>query len=241
MKMVRTLLAQSVAGVAMIALCAAAQAQSVTKAQQDAIRANCRSDFMRNCSSVTPGGREAFMCLQQNKAKLSAGCKSAIDAVTAASAPKPAAAPAEAKPQPAPTPAASAPAPAATPAPAAAAPAEKSAPAATAAPVAPAPAKPAAKSAPTPKAAAVPAKPVPPAPAAAPATPVAAPPPAATPDTPRRTTLGEAMIIRRFCGNDYRVLCKGTQIGGGRAIKCLADNRPALSPGCKAAMANAGN
>ena len=68
------------------------------------------------------------------------------------------------------------------------------------------------------------------------------PPPAATPDTmPRRTTLGEAVIIRRFCGNDYRVLCKGTQIGGGRAIKCLADNRPALSPGCKAAMADTGN
>jgi hypothetical protein len=48
-------------------------------------------------------------------------------------------------------------------------------------------------------------------------------------------------MIRRFCANDYRVLCKGTQIGGGRAIKCLADNGPALSPGCKAAMANAGN
>ena len=48
-------------------------------------------------------------------------------------------------------------------------------------------------------------------------------------------------MIRRFCATDYRVLCKGTQIGGGRAIKCLADNRPALSPGCKAAMAKAGN
>jgi hypothetical protein len=48
-------------------------------------------------------------------------------------------------------------------------------------------------------------------------------------------------MIRRSCATDYRVLCKGTQIGGGRAIKCLADNGPALSPSCKAAMANAGN
>lgn len=224
----RTFLAQIFAGVALITLSNAAQAQSVTKAQQDAIRANCRSDFMANCSNVTPGGREAFTCLEQNKAKLSAGCKSAVDAVSAAAAPKPAAAPAETKAEPAPTPAASAPA-------------EKSAPAATAAPVAPAPAKPAAKSAPAPKSAAVPARPAAPAPVA-PTAPVAAPPPAATPDTPpRRTTLGEAVIIRRFCGNDYRVLCKGTQIGGGRAIKCLADNRPALSPGCRAAMADTGN
>jgi hypothetical protein len=36
------------------------------------------------------------------------------------------------------------------------------------------------------------------------------------------------------------VLCKGVPLGQGRAIKCLADNRPALSPGCKQAMADTG-
>ena len=231
----RILFAHIIAGTALIAMTATAHAQSVTKAQQDAIRANCRSDFMRNCSSVTPGGREALVCLEQNKAKLSAGCKSAVDAVSTAAAPKPAAPPAEAKPQPAPTPTT----PAAT-APAAMAPAAKPAPVA-AAPVAPAPKKPAAKPVSAPKAAAAPARPAAP-PPAAPATPTAVPAPGATPAAPKRQpTLGEAMLIRRFCGNDYRVLCKGTQIGGGRAIKCLADNGPSLSPGCRSAMANAGN
>ncbi|ARQ02247.1 hypothetical protein [Pseudorhodoplanes sinuspersici] len=229
----RMVLARTLAGAALMALSATAQAQSVTPAQQDAIRSNCRSDFLANCSGVPRGGREAFMCLEQNKAKLSGGCKSAIEAVSAAAAPKPAtpkpaAAPVEAKPQPAPTPAA---------APTAAAPAEKPAPAA-AAPVAPSPAKPAAKPVPAPKAAAAPVRPAAP-PPAAPAAPAAVSPPAAAPK--RQPTLGEAVMIRRFCATDYRVLCKGTQIGGGRAVKCLADNGPALSPGCKAAMAKAGN
>ena len=61
---------------------AIAQAQTPNKAQQDAIRSNCRSDFMRNCSSVTPGGREALECLVQNKAKVSAGCQGALNAVS---------------------------------------------------------------------------------------------------------------------------------------------------------------
>ena len=225
----RTVLAHTFAGVALIALSAMAQAQSVTPAQQDAIRANCRSDFMANCSSVPRGGREAFMCLEQNKAKLSSGCKSAVDAVAAAAAPQPAAPPVEAKPQPAPTPAPTAVAPTVT---------EKPAPVATA-PAAPATAKPAAKPVPAPRAAAAPVRPAAP-PPAAPTVPAAVSPPAAA--APKHlTTLGEAVTIRRFCANDYRVLCKSTQIGGGRAIKCLADNGPALSPGCKAAMAKAGN
>lgn len=237
MSTMRMVLARTLAGAALMALSATAQAQSVTPAQQDAIRSNCRSDFLANCSGVPRGGREAFMCLEQNKAKLSGGCKSAVDAVAAASAPKPAAAPpVEAKPQPAP-------ALAATPAPAAAAPAatEKPAPVATA-PAAPSTAKPAAKPVQAPKAAAAPVRPVAPPPAAASTVPAAVSPTAAAPDAAKRQpTLGEAVMIRRFCANDYRVLCKSTQIGGGRAIKCLADNGPALSPGCKAAMAKAGN
>ena len=38
-------------------------AQQATEAQREAIRASCRSDFIANCSGVTPGGREAFECL----------------------------------------------------------------------------------------------------------------------------------------------------------------------------------
>ena len=86
----------------------AAWAQA-TQAQRDAIRAACRSDFIANCSGVTPGGTEAFKCLEHNSGKLSPPCKSAVEAVAA----KPAA-PVEAAP-----PASPLPAPAAAEAPAA--------------------------------------------------------------------------------------------------------------------------
>lgn len=42
----------------------AASAQP-TPEQQSAIRNNCRSDFMSKCSGVTPGGKDALMCLQK--------------------------------------------------------------------------------------------------------------------------------------------------------------------------------
>jgi hypothetical protein len=73
--------------------------------------------------------------------------------------------------------------------------------------------------------------------AAAPAAVPVAPPPAAAPSQPR---LGEAILIRRFCTTDFRVLCKGVPLGQGRAIQCLANNAPALSPGCRQAMAQTG-
>ena len=104
------------AGAALIAIAAFAGAASaqVTSAQQSAIRANCRSDFMSKCSGVTPGGKDALACLHKNVASLSAGCKTAVSATI------PAPAPAAAKPAPAaptPPPAAAAAAPAAAPAP----------------------------------------------------------------------------------------------------------------------------
>jgi hypothetical protein len=83
-----------------------AAAQQPTQAQRDAIRASCRSDFMANCSSVTPGGKEALECLLRNQAKLSPACNSAVSAIAA--------------PQAAPAPAAEAPAAKATTPPAAA-------------------------------------------------------------------------------------------------------------------------
>ena len=75
-----------------------------SQAQRDAIRAACRSDFIANCSGVQPGGKEAFECLLRNDAKLSASCRTAVNAA----APKPAE-PAAAAPPPSPATAAPAP------------------------------------------------------------------------------------------------------------------------------------
>jgi hypothetical protein len=91
-----------------------AAAQQPTQAQRDAIRASCRSDFMANCSGVTPGGKEALECLLRNQAKLSPACNTAVSAVVPAtpgapsSPPASAPAPAAAKSEPATEPAAAA-------------------------------------------------------------------------------------------------------------------------------------
>jgi hypothetical protein len=69
-----------------------AAAQQPTQAQRDAIRASCRSDFIANCSGVTPGGKEALECLLRNQAKLSPACNTAVSAVVPAA---PAATPAQ--------------------------------------------------------------------------------------------------------------------------------------------------
>jgi len=111
---------------AALGLCLSAitvQAQP-TDAQRDAIRSNCRSDFMANCSGVTPGGAEALQCLQRNMSKLSSGCQGAVKAISPPPAPR-SEAPAPAAPAAAP-----APAPAAAPTPAVTTPAAAPAPAA---------------------------------------------------------------------------------------------------------------
>lgn len=61
-------------------LYAGAAAAQPSAEQQNAIRSNCRSDFMSNCSSVQPGGSEALQCLQHNVAKLSLACQRAVRA-----------------------------------------------------------------------------------------------------------------------------------------------------------------
>lgn len=220
------------AGIAFVSVSATTEAQTPSKAQQDAIRSNCRSDFMRNCSSVTPGGREALECLMQNKAKLSGGCQGALNAMAAPT-------PASTKPDPKPEPKAAAPRLEPAPAPATSAPTAPTPPTAAAA-TEPAPkrAKPAPK--PAPKAVAAPARPTPPV-VPAPATPAAVAPAAPPPPTAtHQPKLGEAMLIRRFCATDFKVLCKGVQIGQGRVVQCLANNAAALSPGCRQAMAQTG-
>ncbi|WP_128923153.1 hypothetical protein [Bradyrhizobium guangxiense] len=118
----------------LFATAASAFAQAPTEAQKSAVRSACRSDFMAHCSSVTPGGTEAFQCLAKNMSSLSSRCQAAVRALepkteAAPAAPKTEAAP---KAEPAPAPAApkaeSAPAakPAAAPAPKAAAPKQPS-------------------------------------------------------------------------------------------------------------------
>jgi len=79
-----------------------AAAQQPTAAQQSAIKSACRSDFMAQCSGVSPGGQAALTCLQQHSSSLSAACQSAIGALgggksapaATATSPAPATAPA---------------------------------------------------------------------------------------------------------------------------------------------------
>ncbi len=59
---------------------AAAKPKPPTAAQQEAMRENCRNDFMSHCSGVTPGSKDALACLQKNVAGLSSTCKSVVSA-----------------------------------------------------------------------------------------------------------------------------------------------------------------
>ncbi|TCS00934.1 MULTISPECIES: cysteine rich repeat-containing protein [unclassified Rhizobium] len=58
-----------------------------TEAQRSAVKSACRSDFMAQCSGVTPGGAAALSCLQQHSARLSAPCQQAVAALGASGAP----------------------------------------------------------------------------------------------------------------------------------------------------------
>jgi len=79
-----------------------ALSQAPTQAQRDAIKSECRSDYIAHCSSVPPGGEASLQCLQKNMSSLSSACQTAVRAVEAPAAAAPAAkteaAPAAAKP-----------------------------------------------------------------------------------------------------------------------------------------------
>jgi hypothetical protein len=76
------------AGAATAAPAAGTQAAAQpTDAQRNAVKSACRSDFMAQCSGVTPGGAAALSCLQQHSARLSAPCQQAVAAIDAAGAP----------------------------------------------------------------------------------------------------------------------------------------------------------
>ena len=57
------------------------------------MRSSCRSDCMANCMSVSPGGKEALMCLEKNMAKLSPACQKSVGDIMPKAPPAAAAAP----------------------------------------------------------------------------------------------------------------------------------------------------
>ena len=191
-----------------------ARAQQPSQDRIAAIRASCRSDFMANCSGVTPGGKDALECLKRNLAKLSGSCKTAVIAITPA---------------------------AAVPATATVAPAPAPSPPAAVTPPASSSMKPAAAPKPTPHTTAKLAPSAPPAVAPGPSTATGAPPPTGAPEGPNVMVLPprEALRIVRICAADQQALCAGVPPGGGRIIACLMRNQPALSPLCKNALAMA--
>jgi hypothetical protein len=82
---------------AIFASAAPAFAQAPTQTQRDAIKSECRSDYMAHCSSIPPGGAASLQCLQKNMSSLAPSCQSAVKAVEAPAAPKAETAPAAPK------------------------------------------------------------------------------------------------------------------------------------------------
>jgi hypothetical protein len=247
---------------AILATAVPAFAQAPSQAQRDAIKSQCRSDYMAHCSSVPPGGEASLQCLQQNMSSLSSSCQSAVRAVEAPAA-------TTAKPAETAAPKAAAPAAATTTAPKAAEPKAAAAPAGqptsaqisairgacrsdypkvcAGVPTGGAPAlqcleKNKAKlSAGCDKAVSAAsgggAAAAAPAAGAAPAAAGAAA--AAAPAAPTVIVLRpmrpreELLVLRSACGADVRSICGGVQPGGGRIVQCLATNAAQLSPACK--------
>jgi hypothetical protein len=54
--------------------------------QLSAVRSACRSDFIAHCAGVQPGGRDALLCLERNKAEISQSCQSALAPIVAGAA-----------------------------------------------------------------------------------------------------------------------------------------------------------
>jgi hypothetical protein len=239
--------------------------QAPTDAQREAIKSQCRSDYMAHCSSVPPGGAASLQCLQKNMSSLSSNCQSAVRAVEAPAAPKAESVPAAPKAEPAPAAATAKPA-TETAAPKAA---SKAAAGSTAGkptdaqvsairsacrsdyqkvcagvPTGGAPAlqcleKNKAKvSAPCQQAvnaASGGAAPTTGGGAAATATPGAAAPTVIVLRPMRPRE--ELFVLRSACGADVRALCGGVAPGGGRIVQCLATQAASISPACKDVLA----
>ena len=76
---------------ALFATAAPAFSQAPSQAQRDAIKSQCRSDYIAHCSSIPPGGEASLQCLQKNMSSLSSSCQTAVRAVEAPAAAAPAA------------------------------------------------------------------------------------------------------------------------------------------------------
>ena len=63
--------------------------------------------------------------------------------------------------------------------------------------------------------------------------------PAAAAKYPAMSPRQELRILRWSCGPDYRALCGGVPLGGGRVAACLRANGPSLSPRCRRALMGA--
>jgi hypothetical protein len=61
----------------------ATAAEMPTDAQKEAIRSDCRDDFIKHCTGVEPGGLPALECLESHMADLSAACQAAVKPVEA--------------------------------------------------------------------------------------------------------------------------------------------------------------
>jgi hypothetical protein len=234
---------------------APAFSQAPTQAQRDAIKSECRSDYMAHCSSVPPGGEASLQCLQKNMSSLSSACQGAVRAVEApaAAAPKTEQAPAAAA-----KPATETAAPKAASTAAAKQPSSAQVSAIRSAcrsdypkvcagvPTGGAPAlqcleKNKAKLSPACEKAVAAASGGGAATAAG-GTATAAPasaPAAAAPAAPAAIVLRplrpreELFVLRSACGADVRSICGGVAPGGGRIVQCLATNAASLSPACK--------
>jgi hypothetical protein len=231
------------------AMCLAAgatYAQQPTDAQRNAVRSACRSDFIAQCSGVTPGGMEALNCLQQHDASLSKACRDAISALGGTKKKSTDAAPAQTPAVQAATAAAPAVSPKQTAQPTEAQrDAIKSAcrsdfmaqcsgvtPGGTQAlaclqqhNAALSPSCQAAIGAIGGSGSSPPAANT--AKAAGGTGTMAAMPMASF--TPRE----ELIVLRRTCGPDFRALCRSVPLGGGRGVNCLRDNFQRLSPTCQ--------
>jgi hypothetical protein len=227
-----------------------AYAQPPTDAQRNAIKSACRSDFIAQCSGVSPGGIAALTCLQQHSATLAPACRAAVSAVNVnkkSSAAEPSDSPSAA-------PAQSAAVPAAATSQRQPTQAERSAVKAACrsdfmaqcSGVTPggsealgclqqhssalAPSCQQAVAALTGGAAA-------PVAGGGASTGGGAAAPMTAPVTraamPSYSPREELFIVRRSCGPDFRSLCRSVPLGGGRGIACLRDNVARVSPSCR--------
>ena len=250
---------------AMFATAAPALAQAPTEAQREAIKSECRNDYIAHCSSVPPGGEASLQCLQKNMSSLSSSCAGAVRAVEApaAAAPKTEAAPAAAKTEPAPATTTTKPAAAATAAPKAAPSTMAKQPSSAqisairsacrsdypkvcaGVPTGGAPALQCLEKNKS-KVSAACEKAISAASGGSPAPAAAATPGATTTAAPAAPTVivlrpmrprEELFVLRSACGGDVRSLCGGVAPGGGRIVQCLATNAGSLSPACKEVLA----